>query len=170
MLATVIAGFSVILGAQHLSYANFEGKISCLRQYMSYMHVPPALRQRVINYHFYLWARQRGLAQSDVVDRLPMPFRREINLVLAYRVLAECPLFETCDLGFMYAVAGALQLQLYAPMDALCREGEIGNRDIKYQACPSHPPPTKISHIERVSIKHRDIVYLTEPISSTSPT
>ena len=127
MLATVIAGFSVILGAQHLSYANFEGKISCLRQYMAYMRVPPALRQRVVNYHFYLWARQRGLAQSDVVDRLPMPFRREINLVLAYRVLAECPLFEACDLGFMYTVAGALQLQLYAPMDALCREGEIGN-------------------------------------------
>ena len=46
MLATVIAGFSVILGAQHLSYANFEGKISCLRQYMAYMRVPPALRQR----------------------------------------------------------------------------------------------------------------------------
>ena len=69
MLACVVAGFSVILGAQHLSYANFEAKISCLRQYMAHMRVPLPLRQRVINYHFYLWARQRGLSQSDVVDR-----------------------------------------------------------------------------------------------------
>ena len=57
---------------------------------------------------------------------LPLPFRREINLVLAYRVLAQCPLFANCDLGFMYAVAGALQLQLYAPVDYLCAKGEIG--------------------------------------------
>ena len=117
----------MIVGSFNMHYANFEAKISCLTQFMSYLRVPQRLRSRILNYYYYLWSRQRGLAQSEIVDQLPLPFRKETNLIVAYHVLAECPLFVDCDLGFMYAVAGALQLQLYAPVDVVCRVGEIGH-------------------------------------------
>lgn len=81
---------------------------------------------RVHDYYEYLWSRQRGLDESEILSDLPKSIRTDIALFLNKEVLEKVPFFKDASENFINVLVRLLKPQVCAPGEFIIKYGDIG--------------------------------------------
>ncbi|KAL4229740.1 Cyclic nucleotide-gated olfactory channel [Mactra antiquata] len=106
--------------------AEFQQKMDGVKQYMEFRKVSKELEQRVIKWFDYLWINKQSLNEEEVLSALPDKLKAEIAIHVHLDTLKRVALFQDCEPGLLVELVLKLQLQVFSPMDYICRKGDIG--------------------------------------------
>ncbi|KAI1724650.1 cyclic nucleotide-binding domain-containing protein [Ditylenchus destructor] len=84
------------------------------------------LETRVIKWFDYLWANKQNLTDQQVLKVLPDKLQAEIAMHVHFETLRKVRIFQDCEAGLLAELVLKLQLQVFSPMDYVCRKGDIG--------------------------------------------
>ena len=127
LFAAIISNIGTLLRTLNKSREEFAEKISVINEFMTNRQLPSLLRQRIRSYYDYMWSKQKGIVDADVLDGLPANLRTEVELFINRSTLAKVPIFRNCSGGFLNAVVGYLEGQIYSPGDYIIFAGDLGN-------------------------------------------
>jgi hypothetical protein len=97
-----------------------------IKQYMELRRVGKQLEVRVIKWFDYLWANKQSLSDQQVLQILPSKLQAEIAMHVHFETLRKVRIFQDCEAGLLAELVLRLQLQVFSPMDFVCRKGDIG--------------------------------------------
>jgi hypothetical protein len=125
--AMIIGNIASLLSNLDATKARFWSRAEDTVQYLRVRRVPAELTDHVRDYQEYLWARNRGLDESEMFGDLPPSTRLEITTSLMRDLLDAVPLFQESTGALRNVLLRALRPQIYAPGDVLAYEGELGD-------------------------------------------
>jgi hypothetical protein len=124
LYAFIVASIASLLSSLNVEKTRHRDRVQSLSYYLQQRGVSAELNNRVRGYYEYLWARRRGLAESEILSDLPRGLQIEIKEKLAEQVLAQVPLFEFCSPVLKMELLSALYLESYGPGSVVANEGE----------------------------------------------
>lgn len=80
----------------------------------------------MIKWFDYLWANKQSLSDQQVLSVLPTKLQCEIAMHVHFETLRKVRIFQDCEAGLLAELVLKLQLQVFSPMDYVCRKGDIG--------------------------------------------
>eukprot|EP00455_Lapot_gusevi_P051829 TRINITY_DN7819_c0_g2_i15.p1 TRINITY_DN7819_c0_g2~~TRINITY_DN7819_c0_g2_i15.p1 ORF type:complete len:321 (-),score=83.55 TRINITY_DN7819_c0_g2_i15:516-1436(-) len=126
--------YASLIGSVCISTTNanaftsaFHRRMRALRQYLNYRRVSKEIKDRIFQYHEYLFSIQQGIDERIVLDTLPENARREVSWFLYQPLLTAIPFFQNCDHAFLSSVAALLEPQTFLPGDAIFYKGDSTN-------------------------------------------
>eukprot|EP00741_Cyanophora_paradoxa_P020294 tig00021244_g19588.t1 len=126
MVAAFIGGTSDLISNMNAAEVSFKEKMDIVSQFMSYRQLPPELQRRIVGYLEYMWRRQRGMDDKEILAELPPHLQAEIARHLNREILAKVPLFANADRSFLSELVTKLKPRLYGPGEYIIRYGEVG--------------------------------------------
>lgn len=99
--------------------------------FMRYRKIPTNLRERIHEYHEYLWENRLGSDESSILSSLPPGLQAEVSLFLKKDIIEKVPLFKGASEEFVKEMALQMQSVVYMPGDFVFRAGEHG-RDMYF--------------------------------------
>jgi CRP-like cAMP-binding protein len=126
MYATIIGNVGSLLSNLDSTAVMFREKLDSITAYMHYKEIPPAIQARVHDYYEYLWHRQKGLDESEILRDLPNSMRTDIALYLNRDVLEKVPFFQNASENLLSVLVKLLKPQVCAPGEFIIRFGDIG--------------------------------------------
>ncbi|SCC90892.1 Uncharacterized protein SCG7109_BV_00020 [Chlamydiales bacterium SCGC AG-110-M15] len=118
-MASLVANIDAVAQA-------YRQKMDSINNYMRLREIPVELQKRIRRYYDYVWSRNKGLSEVNLLSDLPAPLYTELKLFLHREVLQKVPLFHEADSVFLSALVKILQPVSSAPGDFIINEGEIG--------------------------------------------
>lgn len=118
-IATLVAN----LDAQALA---FRQKMDAINEYMRFREIPEKLQYRIRRYFDYVWARNKGLNEKNIIEDLPKALQTELALFLHREILTKVPLFQNAEAGFLNELVMMLKPIISAPGDYIIRYGDVG--------------------------------------------
>merc|ERR1711988_852520 len=85
------------------------------------------LNKRIQNYFLYIWSRQEGVEEAEVLQQLPRMLRQEVALQLHKHLLEKCALFMETDEKFLESIIFHLKPEIYPPSEFIITENDIGH-------------------------------------------
>ncbi len=79
------------------------------------------MESRVIKWFDYLWANKQTLTDQQVLRVLPDKLQAEIAMHVHFETLRKVRIFQDCEAGLLAELVLKLQLQVFSPMDYVCR-------------------------------------------------
>eukprot|EP00163_Fabomonas_tropica_P011993 TRINITY_DN2303_c0_g1_i1.p1 TRINITY_DN2303_c0_g1~~TRINITY_DN2303_c0_g1_i1.p1 ORF type:complete len:725 (+),score=131.03 TRINITY_DN2303_c0_g1_i1:272-2446(+) len=127
VLYTLIIGtVATLLANLNENKEKFRNKVNAINKYMSYRGIPDDIRTRVRAYFNYLWSRQQGYVDNDILAQLPPHIQVDICLHLYSELISKVQFFQECSPAFINLLVVKLQMEVYAPGDFIIRAGDIG--------------------------------------------
>jgi hypothetical protein len=124
--AYIVGNMATLVANLDRSAQLFRERMDSINDYMRFREIPPALQFRVRCYYDYVWARNKGVDEDDILSGLPHPLRVELNLFLHREVLAKVPLFQGVEQGFINSLVMMLKPMISVPGDYIIRYHEVG--------------------------------------------
>ena len=87
----------------------------------------PRLAATIKSYYTYLWFRQRGVKEEELLGELPTALREEVAVALNYEVLNSMTLFAGCSQPLLKSILSKFRYQIYLPDEYLCRANDVAN-------------------------------------------
>jgi hypothetical protein len=115
MYATIIGNVGSLLSNLDSTAVMFREKLDSITAYMHYKEIPTAIQARVHDYYEYLWHRQKGLDESEILRDLPNSMRTDIALYLNRDVLEKVPFFQNASENLLSVLVKLLKPQVCAP-------------------------------------------------------
>merc|ERR1712002_1240028 len=91
------------------------------------MRLSSRLRNKVISYFDYVWARNKGIDQSMLFRDAPFCLQTDIGLDVSGEHLRKVALFREADDSFFRALSLMLKPVLFMPNDLIVRQGDVGD-------------------------------------------
>lgn len=129
LYAFVVGSIASVLSALNAERTRYRDRLQSLMLYLQQRGVSSELHQRVRGYYDYLWAKHRGVTETELLKDLPQSLQIDIKTQVARNILQHVPLFEFCGPVLRDELLGALKLETFDPGSTVVRDGEIG-RDI----------------------------------------
>jgi len=126
MYATIVGNVGSLLSNLDSASRMYREKMDSVTTYMKYKKIPPHLQERVLSYYEYLWSRQKGLDEHEILRDLPTSMHTEISLFLNREVLEKVPFFKNASDNFINVLVRLLKPQVFAPGEFIIRYGDIG--------------------------------------------
>lgn len=126
IFATIVGNVGSMITNMNATRAEFQQKMDGVKQYMEFRKVSKELEQRVIKWFDYLWINKQSLNEEEVLSALPDKLKAEIAIHVHLDTLKRVALFQDCEPGLLVELVLKLQLQVFSPMDYICRKGDIG--------------------------------------------
>jgi len=124
LYAYIVGSIASLLSSLNAEKSRHRDRAQNLSYYLQQRGVSPDLNRRVQGYYEYLWARRRGLAESEILSDLPRALQIEVKEQLAQQVLQQVALFRHCSAVLKMELLSALQLESYGPGSKVVSEGE----------------------------------------------
>lgn len=125
MYAFVIGSIASLVSRIDGGKAAFWDRVENVSQYLRARRVPPEINAHVRSYYEYVWATYRGTDHNSLLRDLPPPMRLDVLLHLTRDLLVHVPLFRHCTPALRDVLLLALRPAIYAPGDAIAREGDL---------------------------------------------
>lgn len=128
-----VSTFAYIVGNIAMLVSNLDARAEAYRQkmdsvnnFLRFREIPAPLKDRVKSYYDYLWSRNKGIKEEEILSDLPSALRTEVSLYLYRDVLAKVPIFQKADKIFLNALVKILKPVVFSPGDYIIVQGEIG--------------------------------------------
>ncbi|KAI6188457.1 hypothetical protein M3Y98_00357000 [Aphelenchoides besseyi] len=126
IFATIVGNVGSMISNMGASRTEFQNRMDGIKQYMELRRVSKQLEVRVIKWFDYLWANKQSLSDQQVLEMLPNKLQAEIAMHVHFETLRKVRIFQDCEAGLLAELVLKLQLQVFSPMDYVCRKGDIG--------------------------------------------
>lgn len=126
IFATIVGNVGSMITNMNATRAEFQQKMDGVKQYMDFRKVSKELEERVIKWFDYLWINKQSLNEEEVLSALPDKLKAEIAIHVHLETLKRVALFQDCEPGLLVELVLKLKLQVFSPMDYICRKGDIG--------------------------------------------
>lgn len=126
IFATIVGNVGSMITNMNATRAEFQQKMDGVKQYMEFRKVSKELESRVIKWFDYLWINKQSLNEEEVLGALPDKLKAEIAIHVHLDTLKRVALFQDCEPGLLVELVLKLKLQVFSPMDYICRKGDIG--------------------------------------------
>uniref|UniRef100_A0A915DP61 Cyclic nucleotide-binding domain-containing protein n=1 Tax=Ditylenchus dipsaci TaxID=166011 RepID=A0A915DP61_9BILA len=126
IFATIVGNVGSMISNMGAARADFQNRIDSIKQYMELRRVGKQLETRVIKWFDYLWANKQSLTDQATLKVLPDKLQAEIAMHVHFETLRKVRIFQDCEAGLLAELVLKLQLQVFSPMDYVCRKGDIG--------------------------------------------
>ncbi|WAR00060.1 CNGA3-like protein [Mya arenaria] len=126
IFATIVGNVGSMITNMNATRAEFQQKMDGVKQYMEFRKVSKELEQRVIKWFDYLWINKQSLNEEEVLSALPDKLKAEIAIHVHLDTLKRVALFQDCEPGLLVELVLKLKLQVFSPVDYICRKGDIG--------------------------------------------
>lgn len=128
-----LASFALIIGeidsiVREKNKINvwFREKLDETHKFIDRHKLSPDLSQRILHYIEEGWRRNRGLEDKNLLESLSATLRRDVQLCLHRRMVADVPFFRQCSKEFVDAVCEKLEAGWCPPNEILIHKGSIG--------------------------------------------
>jgi voltage-gated potassium channel len=127
MFSYVIANVSSLVANLDVARVAFQSRLEEVNAYLRSHRIPSDLQSRVRDYYSYLWAKQRGVRQSDLLGEMPRSLSQEILLFLNRDAVTRVELFRDADELFIREAVQLLRPRVFLPDEHIIRQGEFGD-------------------------------------------
>lgn len=127
MYAFVIGSIASLVSRIDGGKAAFWDRVENVTAYLRARRIPPAINAHVRSYYEYVWATYRGTDHQSLLRDLPPPMRLDVLLHLTQDLLVHVPMFRHCTTALRDVLLLAMRPAIYAPGDAILREGEYSD-------------------------------------------
>eukprot|EP00163_Fabomonas_tropica_P015524 TRINITY_DN2832_c0_g1_i1.p1 TRINITY_DN2832_c0_g1~~TRINITY_DN2832_c0_g1_i1.p1 ORF type:complete len:676 (-),score=118.38 TRINITY_DN2832_c0_g1_i1:248-2275(-) len=124
--ALVIGTAATLLANLNENRRRFNNRVNAINKYMAKRNINPNVRGRVRDYYNYLWNRQHGYNDNEIIASLPAHLQLTVCLQLYKELLSKVEFFKDCSQNFIDSLVVKLQSEVYAPGDFIIRQGDIG--------------------------------------------
>eukprot|EP01104_Vermistella_antarctica_P008758 TRINITY_DN2214_c4_g1_i1.p1 TRINITY_DN2214_c4_g1~~TRINITY_DN2214_c4_g1_i1.p1 ORF type:complete len:1101 (+),score=275.99 TRINITY_DN2214_c4_g1_i1:440-3742(+) len=125
--ATLIGQVGSLLAKMDMASSRHEKKMQGLQMFFNNRDVPQDLRKRITNYYEYLWSRQEGVADFEVLNDLPRLLKTEVKMALNHKVLEKVPMFKDWPLPVLRALVTEMEPVVTTPGEFLIHQGDTGS-------------------------------------------
>ena len=126
-LPAVVGGLAAYISQWNISYKNHRRKLVKVRSYLRSTEKNALLVQRVLRFYDYLWSRQGGINEEEVMENLPGPLRQRVTMHVNGSVLDSVPFFNSfCDDTAKKLIVSVLKPRAFLPSDIIAHQGEVG--------------------------------------------
>ena len=126
MLPAIVGGLAALIGSMNRSDKEFRKKMASLRRIMKDNGYPTDMRERIVRYYDYLWARQGGVDEIAILNELPGPLRQRVALCVTGSALDNIPFLKKCEDAVRQSIVSVLVPRTFLPNDIVIRAGEVG--------------------------------------------
>ncbi|GBG26762.1 Potassium channel AKT2 [Hondaea fermentalgiana] len=110
---------TALLKNLNVTTTHFKHHMEMITRYLRARQITPEVRLKVAIYFEFLWDRQRGRLESQILNPLPADLRDKISQGRRSALL-NIPVFQNRDMAFLDAIATSLEPQIISPGDFLC--------------------------------------------------
>jgi len=128
-LAGLIGGFGAYLAeSDTIGFNSFKEKITQLKQYLSYRHIPDDMQASILFFHHCRWRDSQTLDERETLSILPEPLQLDISFAVKQRVIRLVPILDTLPDIVQKRIAHCLILQVYSLRHhpTIYSQGDIG--------------------------------------------
>ena len=93
---------------------SFKEKITQLKQYLSYRHIPDDMQASILFFHHCRWKDSQTLDERETLSILPEPLQLDISFAVKQRVIRLVPILDTLPDIVQKRIAHCLILQVYS--------------------------------------------------------
>ena len=104
----------------------YREKMEKIDQFAKYRRLPMTLQKRMKSYYQYLYARQKGNDEQELLDDLPHNLRTDICLYINKEIVEKVPFFKDCDRNCLKAIITQLKPIVSSPGEYIIQEGDLG--------------------------------------------
>ena len=126
VLPAVVGGLASLLSNMNPSMTDFQQKMAQLQRFMDTKNMSPAVRHQIVRYYDYLWSRQGGVSEIDILNDLPPTLRSEVSNCINGITMSSIPFLQGIDGYLIRFLAAELLPQTFLPNDVICKTGETG--------------------------------------------
>ncbi|XP_044784449.2 cyclic nucleotide-gated cation channel beta-3 [Bubalus bubalis] len=126
VFSSLIGQMQDVIGAATANQNNFRICMDHTIAYMNTYSIPKIVQNRVRTWYEYMWASQRMLDESDLLETLPTTMQLALTVDVNFGVISKVDLFKGCDMQMIYDMLLRLKSVVYLPGDFVCKKGEIG--------------------------------------------
>jgi voltage-gated potassium channel len=123
----IIGNIATLLTNIDIVKTRHRERVDRVDNYMKSKKMPKRLQERVHHYYNYMWHTRKGYDDAEILAELPESFRYEFTLFLNKSIIEKVPMFKDADPSLLKEILYCLKPCLYAPGDAICSFGEIGD-------------------------------------------
>nr|XP_054756976.1 uncharacterized protein LOC129263078 [Lytechinus pictus] len=145
----VLGNIASTLANEESGRVSYEERLAAVKDQMKDMRLNSKLRNRVISYFDYLWARNKGIDQSILFRDAPFCLQTDLGLDVAGEHLQKVALFREADEAFLRALSLMLKPVLFMPNDLIVRQGDVG--DEMYFICRGVVEELEVNSHSRVA-------------------
>ncbi len=127
MFSYVIANVSSLVSNLDVARSAYQHRLDEVNAYLHAQRIPSDLQERVRDYYSYLWAEQRGVSATSVLQDIPRNLGQEILLFLNRGMLDRVEMFRGADELFIRELVQLLRPLVFLPDEHVIRQGEFGD-------------------------------------------
>jgi CRP-like cAMP-binding protein len=105
----------------------YQRRLDEINAYLRAQRIPAELQDRVRDYYSYLWASQKGVDASEVLDGMPKSLSQEILMFLNRGAVGKVELFRCADELLLREAVRLLRPKVFLPGEHIIRQGEYGD-------------------------------------------
>lgn len=128
MLPSVVGGLASLMADLNKNVREYRAKLSELYAAMLRQKLSSALQAALLQYHDYVWTRQKGVDELSVLANLPGPMRRDILNQTIGHAFSSAPFFARAagveDVAREELVA-RLVPRIFLPGDVILAEADL---------------------------------------------
>ncbi len=127
MFSYIIANVASLVSNLDVARSAYQRRLDEINAYLRSQRIPPALQDRVRDYYSYLWARQKGVDATSLLDDMPQSLSQEILMFLNRDAVARVDLFRDADEILLREAIRLLRPKVFLPGEHIIRQGEYGD-------------------------------------------
>jgi hypothetical protein len=127
MFTYIIANVSSLVSNLDVARSAYQRRLDEINAYLRAQRVPAELRDRVRDYYSYLWASQKGVDASSVLEEMPRSLSQDILLFLNRDAVGKVELFKGADDLLLREAVRLLRPKVFLPGEHIIRQGEYGD-------------------------------------------
>jgi len=126
-LAFVFARLLVALDHAEEAYGRFNDRMIKIASILNSLNMPPALTQRVMQYHAYLGVHNLDKSAYEMLFAgLSWNLHVELKLFLFEQLVLTAPFFQEIPPPVVMTMVRAFELTVFSPGDMVVKKGEVG--------------------------------------------
>ncbi|GMH89258.1 hypothetical protein TrVE_jg3161 [Triparma verrucosa] len=126
VLPAIVGGLAAYMGNLNQASNIHKKKMYKVRTFMRGSYFPQSLMDKVLRYYDYLWSRQGGVDEVEIMSELPGPLQQRVAMCVNGVALNSIPFFESCDEGMQQYLVSMLNPRVFLPHDDIMQYGEVG--------------------------------------------
>jgi hypothetical protein len=127
MYSYMIANVSSLVANLDVARSSYQRRLEEVNAYLRAQRIPAEMQERVRDYYSYLWAKQRGVNVSNVLDDIPRGLSQEILMFLNREVLNRVDIFKGAEEIFIRESVQLLRPRVFLPDEYIIRQGEYAD-------------------------------------------
>lgn len=128
LLPSVVGGLASLMADLNKGVREYRAKLSELYASMQRQRLSPNLQSALLQYHDYVWTRQKGVDELSVLAYLPVPTRRAVLNQTIGLALSSAPFFSRA-LGVedvaREELVSKLEPRTFLPGDVILAESDL---------------------------------------------